>query len=236
MPHTVVADAATYRWALTEVIAAAYRVLDAWEAGDLAGRVTVLGETARHWDGILGLGVAGRVDDTDEDIGRQGKKEEGRRMSKGTPIIAPASLRAWALRGLDDALATALRLDDYPAARVCADLALFTHALAATALPTSPALDGLLATLQDRVTRLAAHRDALNSAAWSRRQEIEIYTRRLERRTPDGPLLAAKLRRRYAAAYDLLPRLPPGENVPDHADEPTMEDLITELKDALGIA
>lgn len=59
-------------------------------------------------------------------------------MSKGTPIIAPASLRVWALRGLDDAVAVALRLDDYPAARVCADLALFTHALAAHARRASP--------------------------------------------------------------------------------------------------
>lgn len=80
MSHTVVADAATYRRALTEVIAAAYRILDTWEAGDLAGRVTVLGETARHWDGVLGLGVAGPVDDTGEDIediGRQGQEGGG---------------------------------------------------------------------------------------------------------------------------------------------------------------
>jgi len=157
-------------------------------------------------------------------------------MSEGTSTIAPAGMRAWALRGLDDAVASALRLDDDPAARACADIAVFTHALAATALPASPALDGFLATLEDRVTRLAAHRDALDPAAWSRQQAIEIYTRRLERRTPDGHLLAAHLRRRYAATYDLLPRLSPDENLPDPADEAAVEDLLIELKDALGIA
>jgi len=157
-------------------------------------------------------------------------------MSEGTPTIAPAGLRAWALRGLDEAVASALRLDDDSAARACADIAVFTHGLAATSLPASPALDGFLATLEDRVTRLAAHRDALDPAAWSRRQEIEIYTRRLERRTPDGPLLAAQLRRRYAATYDLLSRLSPDEDLPDHADASTIEDLLIELKDALGIA
>jgi len=157
-------------------------------------------------------------------------------MSEGTPTIAPAGLRAWALRGLNDAVASALRLDDYPAARTCADVAIFTHALAAASLPASPALDGLLATLEERVTRLAAHRDALDPAAWSHRREIEIYTRRLERRAPDGPLLAAQLGRRYAATHDLLPRLSPDEDLPDHADASTVEDLIVELKDALGIA
>jgi len=83
-------------------------------------------------------------------------------MSEGMPIIAPAGLRSWALRGLDDAVAAALRLDDYQAARSCADVALFAHLLVATSLPASPALDGLLATLEERVTRLAAHRDALD--------------------------------------------------------------------------
>ncbi len=157
-------------------------------------------------------------------------------MSEGTSTIAPAGVRAWALRRLDEAVASALRLDDYPTARACADVAIFTHALAATALPASPALDEFLATLEDRVTRLSAHRDALDPAAWARRQEIEIYTRRLERRAPDGPLLAAQLRRCYAAAYDLLPRLSPDEDLPDCADEAAVEDLIVELKDALGIA
>ncbi len=33
-------------------------------------------------------------------------------MNEGTSTIAPAGLRAWALRSLDDAVASALRLDD----------------------------------------------------------------------------------------------------------------------------
>jgi len=53
-------DQDTYRQALNTVIAAAYRVLETWEEGDLAGRVTALGEIARHWDKTLDLGVAGR--------------------------------------------------------------------------------------------------------------------------------------------------------------------------------
>ena len=70
-------DAATYRRALTEVIGAAYRALDMWEARDLAGSVTALGAAARHWDRALGLGVAGRGDDADEDT-RDTDKKEGR--------------------------------------------------------------------------------------------------------------------------------------------------------------
>jgi len=63
-----------------------------------------------------------------------------------------------------------------------------------------------------------------------------MYARRLERRAPDGHLLAARLRRRYATFYDCLPRLSPAEDLADHAGESTVEDLITELKDALGVA
>lgn len=59
-------DQDLYRRALSAVIAAAYRVLETWEEGDLAGRVTVLGEIARHWDQALGLGVAGRRNERDE--------------------------------------------------------------------------------------------------------------------------------------------------------------------------
>lgn len=157
-------------------------------------------------------------------------------MREDTADSAPASVRAWATRGLDDAVAVALRLDDYPAARACADVALFAHVLVATSLPASPALDALLAALDARVRRLAAHRDALAPAMWSYRQEIEAYTRRLEWRAPDGHLLAARLKHDYVTLYDLLSRLSPGADLLDHADGSTVEDLITELKDALGVA
>lgn len=78
LPRAVVADATTYRRALAEVIAAAYRALDTWEAGDLAGSVTALGEAARHWDRALGLGVTGTAVNTDEGEGDK-DKEEGTR-------------------------------------------------------------------------------------------------------------------------------------------------------------
>lgn len=55
------------RRALVALIAAAYRVVETWEAGDLAGRVTALGAVARRWDEALGLGVAGRRDKRDTD-------------------------------------------------------------------------------------------------------------------------------------------------------------------------
>lgn len=157
-------------------------------------------------------------------------------MRDDTADVASTGLRAWALHGLDDAVAAALRLDDYPAARACADVALFAHVLVATTLPASPALDTLVATLEERVKRLTAHRDALDPATWSFRQEIETYTRRLERRMPDGHLLAARLKRDYAALYYLLPQLSPDEDLLDRVDASLVEDLITELKDALGIA
>lgn len=48
---------------MSDIIAAAYRVLETWEDGDLAGRVTILGETARQWDAALGLGIAARSSD-----------------------------------------------------------------------------------------------------------------------------------------------------------------------------
>lgn len=223
-------DHKTYRRTLSDIIAAAYRVLETWEVCDLTGRVTILGETARQWDAALGLEVAARRGD--------GTRVKRRRhiMSDDTAAVASTGIRAWALHGLDDAVAAALRLDDYLAARACADVALFIHVLVAASLPPSPALDALLATLEERVQRLTVHRDALDPAMWSYRQEVETYTRRLERRVPDGPLLAAQLRRRYAALYGLLPRLLPDEDLPDHADASMVENLITELKDALGIA
>ena len=56
-------DQETYRRALSDIIAVAYRVLEAWEAGDPAGRVTILGETASQWDAALGLGIAARSSD-----------------------------------------------------------------------------------------------------------------------------------------------------------------------------
>jgi hypothetical protein len=133
-------------------------------------------------------------------------------------------------------VAAALRLDDYPAARACADVALFAHLLVATSLPAAHAQDTLLATLEERVRRLTAHRDALDPATWSDRQEVAAYTRRLERRAPDGPLLVAQLLRRYAPLHDLLARLSPDADPRDHVDEPTVENLIAELNDALGIA
>jgi len=71
----IIVARATYRRALTELIAAAYRVLNTWEAGDLAGSVTALGEAARHWDGTLGLGIAGPRDDLGEDKGDKDKEE-----------------------------------------------------------------------------------------------------------------------------------------------------------------
>ena len=157
-------------------------------------------------------------------------------MSEEPSTSAPAGLRTWARRGLDDVVAAALRLDDYPAARACANVAIFAHVLVATSLPASPAVDRVLATLETHITRLAAHRDALDPAAWSSRQQIETYTRQLERRAPDGHILAARLKRQYAVLYDLLPHLAPGEDVPDHSDASTVEGLVTELKDALGIA
>ncbi len=110
------------------------------------------------------------------------------------------------------------------------------HLLVATSLPASPLLDALLATLDARVRRLAAHRDALDPATWSYRQEIEAYMCQLERRAPDGHLLAARLKAHYAPLYDLLTRLSPGADLLDHAGGSTVEDLITELKDALGVA
>ena len=39
-----------HRRALSAVIAAAYRVVETWEEGDLAGRVTAFGAVARQWD------------------------------------------------------------------------------------------------------------------------------------------------------------------------------------------
>jgi len=157
-------------------------------------------------------------------------------MREDTAGSTPASVRAWATRGLDAAVEAALRLDDYPAARACADLALFAHLLVATSLPASSALDALLAALDARVRRLAAYRDALDPATWSYRQEIEAYTRRLERRAPDGHLLAARLKHDYAPLYDLLARLSPNADLRDHTEASTVDDLITELKDALGVA
>lgn len=157
-------------------------------------------------------------------------------MHEDTTGIAPAGVRAWALRGLDETVGAALRLDDYAAARACADLALFAHVVIVTSLPASPEVDALLGTLEERVRQLAAHRDALDPATWSHRQEIEAYTRRLERRAPDGHLLAARLKRHYAALYALLARLSPDADLLDHAEAVTVEDLIIALKDALGVA
>lgn len=61
-----------YRRALVALIAAAYSVVEVWEAGDLAGRVTALGTLARQWDRALDLGVAERRGERDPD----GEKRE----------------------------------------------------------------------------------------------------------------------------------------------------------------
>lgn len=60
-----------YRQALIAVIAAAYRVVDTWEMGDLSGCVSVLGAIAGDWDEALGLGVARRQ--------RMGEQDRGER-------------------------------------------------------------------------------------------------------------------------------------------------------------
>ena len=58
-----------YRRALIAVIAAVYRTLETWEAGDLAGRVTALGEITHHYDATLSLGVAEFRDERGTDQG-----------------------------------------------------------------------------------------------------------------------------------------------------------------------
>lgn len=83
-------------------------------------------------------------------------------MPDDSADVAPPGVRAWALHGLDDAVTAALRLNDYAAIAACADVALFTYLLVVTYLPASSALDTLLATLEERVRRLAAHRDTLD--------------------------------------------------------------------------
>lgn len=156
-------DHDVYRRALRAIVAAAYQILETWEAGDLAGRVTALGRISTDWDETLDLGVARRR--ARPTNARWMETDEGARpMHEDTTSVVRADVRAWALRGLDDAVEAARRLNDVTAARACADLALFAHLLVMTSLPASAEVDALLAALEERVRRLAVHRQARGHA------------------------------------------------------------------------
>jgi len=93
-------DQDLYHRALSAVIAAAYRVLETWEEGNLAGRVTALGEIARHWDQALGLGVVGRRSERDEqdEQDEQDERDTDGEGAEDTAGRVPASVSAWATR------------------------------------------------------------------------------------------------------------------------------------------